>query len=94
MKFTLALATLAAVSAVNIQREPLLTWAPKVPATHPMNYKVAPSLGVDVDVAASLKNSEKVTGKDGDFSGEEYKVDKKFKLFPTMKYPATEEFNE
>ena len=58
MKFTLGLAALAAVSAVNIQREPLLTWKQKVPATHPMDYPV-PSFGMDHDIAASLKNAEK-----------------------------------
>ena len=59
MKLTLGLAALAAVSAVTIQREPLLTWKQKVPATHPMDYPV-PSFGVDHEIEASLKNSEKL----------------------------------
>ena len=91
MKTFVTLAAIAVVSAVNIQREPLLTWKQKVPATHPMDYPM-PSWGADPEIEASLKNSEKLAAKD--YSGEEFHVDKKFKLFPTMKYPATEEFTE
>ena len=32
-----------------ITREPLLTWSPKVPKTHPMNYAV-PNFGVDREI--------------------------------------------
>lgn len=35
-------------------REPLLTWAPTDPASHPVNYFV-PDFGVDHDIAASQK---------------------------------------
>ena len=44
---------------------------------YPMNYKVA-DFGVDEDIAASLKHSEDLNA--ADYSGEEFKVDKKFKL--------------
>ena len=42
MKFIALL--IASASAVNIQREPLLTWAPTEPATFKMNYPV-PNFG-------------------------------------------------
>lgn len=42
-------------------REPLLTWAPKVPKTHPMNYPV-PNFGIDHDIAHS-QNHEKAAEK-------------------------------
>ena len=35
------LALVGTISAVQLQREPLLTWAPTPPATHPINYPVA-----------------------------------------------------
>lgn len=35
-----------------MNREPLLTWEPTLPASHPMNYPV-PDFGVDHDIAAS-----------------------------------------
>ena len=41
---------------LEASREPLLTWAPKVPASHPVDYPV-PSFGADPDIEASLKNS-------------------------------------
>jgi hypothetical protein len=62
------------------------------PPAYPTNYKVA-DFGIDQDIATSLKNSEELSNS-ADVSGEAFKVDKKFKLFPTMKYPNTEEFNE
>merc|ERR1712159_627689 len=43
----------AAVSAVRIQREPLLTWAPTPPkASHPTDYFV-PHFGEDADMLGS-----------------------------------------
>ena len=44
-----------------VDREPLLTWKPKVPKTHPMNYFV-PNFGLDHHIIASQvneKNAEK-----------------------------------
>ena len=35
-----------------LKREPLLTWAPTEPATHPINYFV-PNFGLDHDIHAS-----------------------------------------
>merc|ERR1712023_612632 len=61
------------------------------PPAYPMNYKV-PDFGVDEDIATSLKNSASLSNS-ADVSGEEFHVDKKFKLFPTMQFPRTEEFN-
>ena len=85
---------------LEASREPLLTWAAKTPAHHPMDYPV-PSYGADPDIENSLKQSSALK-----FEGEKYEdlsfdekkdlfhTDKKFKLWPSMKYPATEEFNE
>ena len=39
-------------SSISIEREPLLSWKPKEPKTHPMNYFV-PNFGVDHDIASS-----------------------------------------
>jgi len=36
----------------EINREPLLTWAPTAPKTHPMDYFV-PNFGVDHEIAAT-----------------------------------------
>lgn len=36
-------------------REPLLTWKPKVPASHPVDYFV-PDFGVDHDMIASASH--------------------------------------
>lgn len=37
-------------AAVQIQREPLLTWKAKDPASHPVNYFV-PNFGMDHDIS-------------------------------------------
>ena len=50
-----AIAIIGSVSAVAISREPLLTWAPTEPATHPINYPV-PNFGVDHEILASHKH--------------------------------------
>ena len=63
-----------------------------------MDYPV-PSFGPDPDIEASLKNSAALThpatteGGDPYYQDEKFHVDKKFKLFPTMQYPKTEEFD-
>ena len=52
---------IVAASAVSIEREPLLTWAPTPPKSHPIDYFV-PNFGVDVDIKATqkhIKDSEK-----------------------------------
>ena len=49
---------------MQIAREPLLTWEPTLPATHPMNYFV-PNFGVDHEIAASTKNEAAASGKLG-----------------------------
>ena len=68
MKFTsIALVALInSTSAVKLEeaREPLLTWAPKEPASHPVDYPV-PNFGVDhdmLDQEKNLKESEKKLG--------------------------------
>ena|ERR1719498_2138200 len=100
MKYGLV-ALIASASAVNIQREPLLTWAPTEPATFKMNYPV-PDFGPDPDIENSLKHSvaltepaEKIVDfeKVKPYEDEKFQVDKKFKLWPTMQYPRTEEFD-
>ena len=101
MKYLALVALIASASAVKIQREPLLTWAPTEPATFKMNYPV-PDFGPDPDIVNSLKHSEALTEpakKIVDFEevfpyqDEKFHVDKKFKLTPTMQYPKTEEFD-
>ena len=98
MKF---IALIASAAAINLEREPLLTWAPTEPATFKMNYPVA-NFGQDEEIATSLKNSEALNlpaKKIEDFEevfpyqDEKFHVDKKFKLYPTMQYPRTEEFD-
>ena len=46
---------LVAVSAVTLEREPLLTWAPSPPKGHPIDYFV-PNFGVDFDIKATEKH--------------------------------------
>ena len=41
--------------AIRVEREPLLTWEPSPPKTHPINYFV-PNFGADSDINASKKN--------------------------------------
>lgn len=41
--------------AMRLTREPLLTWAPTPPKSHPINYFV-PNFGTDHDISASLSN--------------------------------------
>ena len=103
MKYTCLVALIASASAVNLKREPLLTWAPTEPASHPINYFV-PEFGADPDIANSLKHSEALTlpaetlDEDGEkvfpYQAEKFHVDKKFKLYPTMEYPRTEEWGD
>ena len=101
MKYTSLIALIGSASAVNLEREPLLTWAPTEPATFKMNYPV-PSFGPDPDIENSLKHSEALTEpaekvvdfeKVFPYQDEKFHVDKKFKLWPTMQYPRTEEFD-
>ena len=48
------IAAIAAVAqAVNVKREPLLTWSPKAPKSHPDDYFV-PNFGLDHDVLSTL----------------------------------------
>ena len=56
-KYIASVALIGSASAVKIQRDPLLTWEPTAPATHPINYPV-PNFGMDHDIKTSLKNSE------------------------------------
>jgi len=46
-----------AAAAVSIEREPLLTWAPTPPKTHPMDYFV-PNFGIDHDIAATHEHEK------------------------------------
>merc|ERR1719453_1123197 len=101
MKYTSLIALIGSASAVNLEREPLLTWAPTEPAGIKMNYFV-PDFGADPDIENSLKHSTALTEpaekivdfeKVKPYEDEKFKVDKKFKLYPTMEYPRTEEFD-
>ena len=46
---------LVAASAVSLDREPLLTWAPSPPKGHPVDYFV-PNFGKDFDIKATEKH--------------------------------------
>jgi len=41
----------------ELNREPLLTWAPTIPKTHPMNYFV-PNFGLDHDMIETKKSAD------------------------------------
>ena len=55
-KFT-AIALISAASAVQVDREPLLTWAPTPPASHPVDYFV-PDFGMDHEIKASMEHEK------------------------------------
>jgi len=77
------LALVGSISAVQINRDPLLTWEATEPATHPINYPV-PNFGVDHDIKTSLKNSEAWTPvKDADGKWEVPAASIEFKLLQT-----------
>ena len=46
---------IVAASAVSLDREPLLTWAPTPPKGHPIDYFV-PNFGIDNDIKATDKH--------------------------------------
>ena len=48
MKFA-TIALIGNISAIQLEREPLLTWEPTAPATHPINYPV-PDFGVSHEI--------------------------------------------
>ena len=50
------MALVGSISALQLNREPLLTWSATPPATHPINYPV-PDFGLDHDI----KHSENST---------------------------------
>ena len=51
-----AIALIGNVSAVSVNREPLLTWKPTDPASHPVDYFV-PNFGVDHEIKATQKHT-------------------------------------
>ena len=56
MKAAIALGAISMVAAVNMERDPLLTWAPSTPASgYPKDYFV-PHFGEDTEIKASKKN--------------------------------------
>ena len=60
IQMVLAAVLLSGASAVQLNREPLLTWAPTPKKTHPMDYFV-PNFGEDNDIATS-KGQEAAAG--------------------------------
>ena len=52
MKFTILIALFSSSQAVQLTREPLLTWAPTPPATIKRNYFV-PNFGEDRDITTT-----------------------------------------
>ena len=46
------IALISATQASKVDREPLLTWKPKAPKTHPMDYFV-PNFGLDHDIIST-----------------------------------------
>ena len=56
MKAIIAMGSMAVANCVNIQREPLLTWSPRVkPSPYPVDYFV-PHLGQDEDIKSSFSH--------------------------------------
>ena len=55
MKTFTYLALVGSASAIQLQREPLLTWEPTLPATHPMNYPV-PDFGPAHEIVYTENN--------------------------------------
>jgi hypothetical protein len=51
------LALVGSISAVQLQREPLLTWEPTPPATHPINYPV-PDFGPSHEMVYTQNNRQ------------------------------------
>lgn len=51
------LALVGSISAIQLQREPLLTWEPTAPATHPINYPV-PDFGPAHEMVYTKNNME------------------------------------
>lgn len=51
------MALVGTISAVQLQREPLLTWEPTAPATHPINYPV-PDFGVSHEIIYTDNNKK------------------------------------
>ena len=51
----IALVATAQAAKVNVEREPLLTWKPKAPKSHPVDY-VVPNFGLDHDIIAAQNN--------------------------------------
>ena len=54
---SISVLALSAVAALKVDREPLLTWKPKAPASHPVDYFV-PNFGKDHDIAASQSHEK------------------------------------
>ena len=104
MKYYCLAALIASASAVNLSREPLLTWKATEPATHKMNYFV-PNFGEDPDIEASLLHSKDLNlpaeTKDADgekvfpYEDEKFKVESHYKFIPIQNtYPSISEFKD
>ena len=51
------MALVGSISAIQLQREPLLTWSPTPPATHPINYPV-PDFGSSHEMMYTENNKK------------------------------------
>ena len=58
------MALVGSISAIQLQREPLLTWEPTAPATHPINYPV-PDFGQSHEIMYTENNKKEAESKLG-----------------------------
>ena len=78
-------AMLGSTEAVRVTREPLLTWQPTGPKSHPINYFV-PQFGADDDIVASKKNMADAEAKLGAWDLEKKKDDDPIYTVPNWGY--------
>mgnify|MGYP006122983323 CR=1 FL=1 len=75
MKAIVAIGSMAVVSCVNLQREPLLSWSPtKKPSPHPIDYFV-PHFGADESIKTSFSNMANAEGTLGKWTPKQDKKD-------------------
>jgi len=95
-KSTTSIVFISSIGAIQLKREPLLTWKPKAPSSHPTDYFV-PNFGVDHEITATHEHSkaaetslshEWTPTKDDDGNWVVPKPENNFKIFENENYPA------
>ena len=66
------MALVGSISAIQLQREPLLTWEPTAPATHPINYPV-PDFGQSHEIMYTENNKKLAEAELGEIPMEDFK---------------------